>query len=257
MKRIIHLSDIHVGHEDCGDKFRTIINNIALHKQPPEAYIVVITGDIVENAYHEEFTDEAVAAVRQLEQKGYRVLVVPGNHDYGTGVWGNERFVPIFKEKFFGNAGVTYPKLDIVEEVAFIGLDSTAEELHWTDAIFAQGELGNNQLSRLKKMLALPEIRELRKVLYLHHHPFDFQFGRQLKDRDKLERIISNKVDAVLFGHYHSNPEFSGKIFHGMWGINRCYNAGTSTYKNGNKGYHRVIDLSNSDPRMDYDGCFL
>jgi len=28
---------------------------------------------------------EAVAGIRQLEERGYRVLVVPGNHDYGTG----------------------------------------------------------------------------------------------------------------------------------------------------------------------------
>jgi 3',5'-cyclic AMP phosphodiesterase CpdA len=257
MKKIIHLSDIHVGYDDCGERFRAIISNIILRMQPPEHYVIVITGDIVENANHEEYTDEAQSALMQLESNGYRVLVVPGNHDYGTGVWGNERFVSIFKEKFFGNAEITYPKSDIIEEVAYIGLDSTAEELHWTDAILSQGELGSKQLSRLRKILANPEIRDLKKVIYLHHHPFDFKFGRQLKDRRKLEKIITNKVDAVLFGHYHSNPEFSGKVFHGTWGINRCYNAGTSTHKNGNRGYHRVIDLSNPDPGVDYDGDFL
>lgn len=257
MKKIIHLSDIHVGHEDCGERFRTIIGNISRKMQPPEQYIIVITGDIVENANHHEFPDEALDAVRQLELNGYHLLVVPGNHDYGTGIWGNEQFVAVFKEKFFGNTAITYPKLDIIEEVAFIGLDSTAEELHWTDAVLSQGELGSKQLSRLKKLLSSPEIRDLKKVVYLHHHPFDFKLGRQLKDRKKLEKIIANKVDVLLFGHYHSNPEFSGKDFHGTWGISRCYNAGTSTHKNGNKGYHRVIDLSNPDTGVDYDGEFL
>jgi DNA repair exonuclease SbcCD nuclease subunit len=257
MKKIIHLSDIHVGHDDCGERFRTIISNILLRMQPPVQYVVVVTGDIVENANHEEYTDEALTALRKLENNGYRVLVVPGNHDYGTGAWGNEKFVPVFKKRFYGDTGITYPKLDIIEDTAFIGLDSTAEELHWRDAIFAEGELGKKQLKRLKKMMAMPEIQGLKKVIYLHHHPFDFQFGRQLKDRDKLEKIITGKVDAILFGHFHNNSATTGKDFHGMWGINRCYNAGSSTRKNGNKGFHRVIDLSNPDHRVDYDADFL
>jgi predicted MPP superfamily phosphohydrolase len=257
MKKIIHLSDLHVGHEDCGEKFLKIIDNITLQMQPAGDYIILITGDIVDNANHPGFVEEAMAGIRQLEQRGYCVLVVPGNHDYGTGAWGNEEFVAIFKEKYYGNREITYPKLDITDDVAFIGLDSTAEELHWYDAIFSQGELGNSQLKRLKKILQLPEISPLKKVVYLHHHPFDFKLGMKLKDKEKLKKIIGKKVDALLFGHYHASAKSAGKIYHGRWGINRCYNAGSSTHKNGNNGYHRVIDLSNPDPRVDYDGCFL
>jgi len=257
MKKIIHLSDIHVGHENCGERFRTIIDNITLLKQPAQDYIIVITGDIVENANQYDFIDEALDAIKQLKQSGYTVLMVPGNHDYGTGAWGNEKFVGIFKEKYYGSRDISYPKLDIIEDVAFIGLDSTAEELHWHDLIFSEGELGKGQLRRLREMMDQPELIPLKKVVYLHHHPFDFKFGMQLKDREKLKKIIEYKVDALLFGHYHHRESSAGKIFHGMWGIRRCYNAGSSTHKNGNTGYHRVIDLSNSDPRMDYDGCFL
>ena len=97
VKKIIHLSDIHVGHDDCGEKFRTIIENITLLKQPASNYVILITGDLVENANHPENTDEAVDAIMRLEQNGYKVLMVPGNHDYGTGTWGNNRFVNIFK----------------------------------------------------------------------------------------------------------------------------------------------------------------
>ena len=85
MKKIIHLSDLHVGHEDCGANFRTIIDNIAFLKQPAENYIVVITGDIVDNANKSIQIDEAVASILLLEKFGYKVLPVPGNHDYGTG----------------------------------------------------------------------------------------------------------------------------------------------------------------------------
>ena len=257
MKKIIHLSDLHIGHEDCGRKFQAIIDNITFLKQPAENYIVLITGDIVDNANHGEYTDEAVAAIEQLKERGYEVLVVPGNHDYGTGVAGNRKFVDIFKKRYFRSKRISYPKLDIIDEIAFIGLDSTAEELHWDDRFFSEGELGDAQLRRLKRILNKPEVDSRKKVVYLHHHPFDFKYGMQLKDTNELKKIIANKVDVLLFGHYHADPVTAGKIFHGAWGIPRCYNAGSSTHKNGDTGFQRIIDLSRSDPRFDYDGNFI
>ncbi len=257
MKKIIHLSDLHVGHEDCGVKFRLIIDNIAFLKQPANNYIVLITGDIVDNANHGGQIDEAVEAIKQFEELGYRILVIPGNHDYGTGIKGDEKFVDLFKERYYKFRGISYPKLDIIDEIAFIGLDSTAEELHWLDRFLSQGELGKEQLNRLKEMLNGPEVAGLKKVVYLHHHPFDFKPGMHLKDHSDLKKIIENKIDMLLFGHYHVDPTSAGKIYHGAWGINRCYNAGSSTHKNGNIGFQRIIDLSNDDPRMDYDGNFI
>ncbi|HOB82979.1 MAG TPA: metallophosphoesterase [Bacteroidales bacterium] len=257
MKKIIHLSDLHIGHEDCGNKFRTIIDNIAFLKQPARNYIVVITGDIVDNANDISYTDEAIDSIHLLEKLGYMVLPVPGNHDYGTGTRGDVKFVEIFKERFYKNTGITYPKVDIIEGVIFIGLDSTAEELHWYDRFLSEGELGKEQLQKLEKIINDPDINGLKKVVYLHHHPFDFKLGMQLRDSDELKKLIENKIDALLFGHYHVQPSAAGKIFHGVWGIPRCYNGGTSTHKNGNPGFQRVIDLSNPDPRVDYDGNFI
>ena len=257
MKKIIHLSDLHVGHKKCGRKFRTIIDNICFLKQPAQNYIIVITGDLADNANKKEHREEVAEGVEELEKKGYRVLVVPGNHDYGTGISGNIKYVRLFKERFFKNPDIRYPKLDIIDEMAFIGLDSTADELHWHDKLLAQGELGKEQLSRLKKILDDPALKALKKIVYLHHHPFDFKAGRQLKDSGALKKIIENRIDMLLFGHYHRDKISAGKIFHGVWGIPRCYNAGTSTFKNGNPGFHRVINLIHEDPRMDYDGCFI
>jgi len=257
VKRIIHLSDLHVGHEECGARFRTLIDNITFLKQPSYNYIILITGDIADNANHEEQTDEAIDGIRKLEEKGYRVLAIPGNHDYGTGILGDEKFVGIFRKKYYGSRRFSYPRLDIIDEIAFIGLDSTAEELHRLDRFLSEGELGAAQLRRLKRILNKPEVSGRRKVVYMHHHPFDFKPGMQLKDSDGLKSIIENRVDMLLFGHYHKDSSSAGKIYHGMWGIPRCYNAGSSTHKNGNIGFQRVIDLSNPDPRMDYDGNFI
>jgi len=257
VKRIIHLSDLHVGHEECGTRFRILIDNITFLKQPAYNYIILITGDITDNANHVKQTDEALDGIRKLEERGYRVLVVPGNHDYGTGVLGEERFVGLFKKKYYGSRKISYPKLDIIDEIVFIGLDSTAEELHRIDRFLSEGELGAAQLRRLKRILNKPEVAGRRKVVYMHHHPFDFKLGMQLKDSEGLRSIIENRIDMLLFGHYHRDLSSAGKIYHGIWGIPRCYNAGSSTHKNGNTGFQRVIDLSNADPRMDYDGNFI
>ena len=257
MKKIIHLSDLHVGFRDCGKNFRTIIDNITYLNQPSENFIIVITGDLVDNANRPEQREEAVHGVEELGRRGYRVLVVPGNHDYGTGTKGNARFLRIFKETFYKDPDVLYPKLDIIDGMAFIGLDSTEGELHWYDKILAEGELGKEQLERLRKIIADPAIGNLKKIVYLHHHPFDFKPGRQLKDSDSLKKIIENRIDLLLFGHYHRSRTSVGKNHHGTWGTVRCYNAGTSTHKNGNPGFHRVINLAYADPAKDYDGSFL
>lgn len=256
MKKIIHLSDLHIGHEDCGKNFLKIINKISRTKKPAKNFLIVITGDLVDNANYTDFTDEAVKRIDCLKKRGYRVLMIPGNHDYGNGAAGKKEFVQIFKERFYGKQDISYPKVDIIGKTAFIGLDSTAEELHWYDRFFSEGELGKDQLERLRSILEEEKIKKRKKVIYLHHHPFDYKALMQLKDGKELKEVISGKVDAILFGHYHRDEDSAGKDYNGSWDIPRCYNAGSSTHKNGNAGTQRIIDLS-ADPGKDMDGKFI
>ena len=77
-----------------------------------------------------------------------------------------------------------------------------------------------------------------------------------MKDSAALGEIVRGRgVDALLYGHNHE-----GRVANGKWGIARCYDGGTATYKPGlpprGVGYHRVMDLA-KDPRTDYDGQFL
>lgn len=255
--KIIHLSDLHIGHKECGERFRTIIKNLSSRMTPAEDYIIVITGDITDNSNNPGQREEAARSLEDLQDRGYRILAVPGNHDYGTGTIGNKRNIRLFKENFYKDPDITYPRKDIINNKAFIGLDSTAEELNWHDRIFAQGELGREQLERLEKILNDYAISKMMKVVYLHHHPFDFRIGRQLKDSGDLKEIIENRINILLFGHYHRSKQSAIRIHHGTWGIPRCYNAGTATHKNGNFGFHRVIELSCPDASRDFDGCFL
>ena len=48
MKKIIHLSDLHVGYKDLGERFQCIADDIIFLKQPAANYVIVITGDLAE-----------------------------------------------------------------------------------------------------------------------------------------------------------------------------------------------------------------
>lgn len=250
--KIIHLSDLHLGWIDRETKagtierFEKIINRIISIKKPARDYVIVITGDLVNNANKKDLYITAKKHISILKKAGFKVLIIPGNHDYGTGTLGNEKFVKIFKETFFENAEVEYPKIDIIGKNLFIGLDSMAEELHVYDKLFADGELGVKQLSRLKDILNNKISSKHKKVVYLHHHPFHPHPAHQLKDAKKLKDVIFGKIDVLLFGHNHK-----GYNLNGSWNIARCYDAGSSTRKQNTPANIRVIDLD-KNPVYDY-----
>ena len=128
-----------------------------------------------------------------------------------------------------------------------------AEEVHWYDSLFANGELGEKQLERLDKILSRKSVQDCAyRVVYLHHHPFDPLPFHELKDSKELGETLKKhgNIDAILYGHNHI-----GKKRNGSWGIPRCYDAGAATRKDNDAGYHRVIDLTR-DARLDYDGDF-
>ncbi len=254
MKKIIHLTDIHVGHEDCLAKFREIVTNIIYTKQPAHNYVVLITGDIVDDANEEGSYEEALVHINRLKDAGYTVLPIPGNHDYGTGALGNKKFIKRFKHAFYHDETVSYPKLDRVDNIAFIGLDSLEKELGFLDRISAEGELGEAQLNRLSDMLDNhPDATQSKyRVIYLHHHPFHPKLFLRLKDSKELGDILmQHDIAAILFGHNHD-----GRKWNGTWSIPRAYDGGSSTAKDGTRSPHRVIDLS-KPPIYDYDAEFL
>ena len=242
-KKIIHLSDLHIGYEKQDLTFRAqeIMKNMISRITNPEDHVVAITGDLIQDANREQnwyFSEEILTL---LKSHFPHVLVVPGNHDYGTGASGNKQFVRKFKEHYFNNADITYPKKDIIDNIAFIGLDSMASELHFYDKLGANGELGKGQRKRLDAMLAQSDVMACEyRVVYLHHHPFAPQPMHGLKDASKLGDILMehNNVNAILFGHNHNF-----KMWY-EWGIRRCYDAGSSTRKKDEFSLHRIIDLS-------------
>jgi hypothetical protein len=120
--------------------------------------------------------------------------------------------------------------------------------------------LGGAQLQRLDQILNTTEVKACgKRVIYLHHHPFDPLLFHELKDSEKLKEIITAyvdtgcTVDALLFGHNHL-----GKSHLGKWNIPRCYDGSSSTGKLKEESQpilQRVMDLRR-DPRWDYSGDF-
>jgi 3',5'-cyclic AMP phosphodiesterase CpdA len=234
LKKIIHLPDLHAGYGDLTSRLGELVTRMIFHKTPADNYIVVITGDLVENAMRAGSYAEASIHLNRLGKAGFTVLAVPGNHDYGTGNLGNPAYIKRFKKHFFGTVRTTYPKLDWIDEIAFMG------------------ELGKKQLRRLSTMLASSEVATAEyRVVYLHHHPFHPKPLHELRDSQELGEILSaHPIDALLFGHNHD-----GRVWNGQWGIRRVYDGGTSTGKDGGSDLHRVMDLSR-DPSFDYDARF-
>jgi 3',5'-cyclic AMP phosphodiesterase CpdA len=253
MKKIVHFSDLHCGFENLTSRWQSIVTRLIFHKQPASNYVVVITGDLVEDATRPGIFLEAKMSIDRLIAAGFRVLIAMGNHDCGTGIFGYPELAQEFNKTFFGTGSVQYPIRDIIDDIAFLGLNSMAEELNEGDRLGAEGELGGTQLDRLSSLLHSSEVTACRyRVVYLHHHPFHPMLGMQLKDARALHETIHNVgIDAILFGHNHE-----GLTWNGGWGIRRAYDAGSSTHKEPNKpSPHRVIDLS-QDPSHDYDACF-
>jgi len=259
MKKIIHMSDLHVGFKGTGERFRQVISNLISKKGAHSGeYIIIITGDLIENAHHPESYEVVKSGLDVLKKAGFEhILVVPGNHDYGTGSHGDKKFVKIFQQTMFGDLD-GYPRKTIIEDVAFIGLDSIAEELHWYDELFSEGELGSGQLRRLSALLEEDDVLSCqRRVVYLHHHPFDARPLHQLKDSDQLKKVLTaaidknSSIDALLYGHNHE-----GKSHNGQWGIPRCYDAGSATFKPRPKAVARLpwFQVASATRVIDFEG---
>lgn len=267
MRKIIHLSDPHC--ENNFEEFGTVLDRIFNYTTPmPDNFVVVVTGDLLDSA--RDWGVVGFQKIRDLllshfSEPKYRVLVCPGNHDYGTGSKQEKGFALDFANVFVGSligrdSNGTCPWVDIVDnEIAFIGLDSMVVEVTGDEQFKAAGKLGDIQLTALAKVLRSDEVRACtRRVIYLHHNPLDPLPGMRLEDNTGLSQTIRGAthdgvgVDALLFGHSHKGKSYSGK-----WDcVGQCYDGGAVTGHDGFFaslfGYKarkiiRILSLESSD----------
>ena len=156
--KIIHLSDTHVGALDNGTRLERIVDDI-LRLGAPENHVIVHTGDLIDTATQQAM-QEGYLILSRLHNAGWRVLLCPGNHDYGNAARVDGVQAQQFREHFqsfiFGQQAPEFPVVHVVGSCAFIGLDSSEEELGFLARWGAEGHLGQAQLGRLNSILGRP-----------------------------------------------------------------------------------------------------
>ncbi len=212
--RFFHLSDLHIGQSKNDQKVGVITRWIIDHASQHQARLVLITGDVVDSGFKWQY-QKAQQHVERLRQAGFRVLVVPGNHDYGPlGIAESRRSAQHFKRYLTG--GREFPSLEVVDRQVFILLDSMQQELEDVEIWGAEGELGDSQLQEVKLMLddleGDPAVDHV--IVALHHHPFEYKNFHELRDAEKLMEVVANpgvssiRVQCLLFGHKHVAMRF-------------------------------------------------
>ncbi|MET3105209.1 3',5'-cyclic AMP phosphodiesterase CpdA [Oxalobacteraceae bacterium GrIS 2.11] len=233
--KIIHLSDTHAGRDNNEARLNKLVQDI-LSLGDPDEFIVIHTGDLIDQG-NEQQRDAGLRILAQLKDKNWRVLLCPGNHDYGNAMQVDPRLAQQFRDKFssyiFGSEPLHFPVLHLLGDCALIGLDSNQGEMGWLTRWFAEGNLGAAQIAALGAMLDRADVRDKYVVLYLHHHPFfdsyvvapDVGDGhyfshllgwntrrfRRLKDAYSLLQTIRDRADMLLFGHQHYGYDYSAE----------------------------------------------
>ncbi len=236
----IHLSDLHIGKSDNREKSALVVDWILNNKDKHQSDLVIISGDVVDDGKAWQFY-QAKELLKRLSENGFLVLACPGNHDYGPeGVWESRLSQFLFSLLISGVKD--YPHIQVINEQAFILLDSMAEEIKNIEMWGAQGNLGEEQLQKLDQILEdLAENPEVENVfVILHHHPFDILYYHGLRDQADLKGVISRRinqpprVNGLLFGHKHIENRFNDPEDNKeeLFGIDLIYASGQTVERN-------------------------
>jgi 3',5'-cyclic AMP phosphodiesterase CpdA len=219
-----HLSDLHLPLADAPPRLRDLLSKRLfsylswkrsrrrIHRPETLAKLMedvraegadhlLVTGDLVNLALPDEF-ERARDWLKGLGA-GDQVTVAPGNHDAlvavpwaeGLGRW-SEWMGP-------GDAGEDiFPFVKRVGEAALIGVSSAVP----TAPFMATGRVGDIQLLRLARHLALLGQEGVFRIVLIHHPVTDGAVPRRkaLEDRAGLRQILLEwGAELVLHGHSH------------------------------------------------------
>ncbi len=250
MIRIIHLSDLHVRSTQSREENRNaaalVREILARYKAGPKlSTIVVITGDLVDDGKINQYKQVRKTVLAPLE-KAFRVLTVPGNHDYA--LWGNlyDRRAPgrfnthVRAIPKYPHHWVNAVKLKSERKLVLIGVDSADPA---GQAFFADGIVDQQQRASLEAILLDAKYASYFKVLYIHHHPFLRDWFVSFKEADQFLGLIRKRVDLVLFGHKHVH-----EVFLNRYQVPTMLASGKVTQSVADALAFRVIELEKNGP---------
>lgn len=210
MLRICHVSDLHIHRnpEKNGEALSLLARLARDHCfRPPAPNYLLITGDITDDGTEEQYA-RAQEALKPFQG---RLLVCPGNHDYGdAGNIYRPSCARCFDEEFLPTLGIKgqfASKQPVVTRlsdgdatrVVLYGLNSILETGNIDD--FARGAIGPAQLLALHQALDDPMDVGAVKLVYLHHRPLRCSWFLELVDSEDLMAVVHNRVHVLAFGH--------------------------------------------------------
>jgi predicted phosphodiesterase len=276
--KLIHLSDTHVGRDNNTQRLQSLLDDIASLGNPAD-YLIVHTGDLNDRG-NLDAMQQSRALLDPMAEKGWRILLVPGNHDCGDALHVDPGCAAQFRDHFssyiFGRQPKQYPVLTLTDDCALIGLDSNEAEMGWWERWAAEGYLGEAQIAALNTLLDRPDVRQRKVVVYLHHHPFFDAFAvradlgdrgylshlfgwntrrfRRLKDAYSLMQCIRDRADILLFGHQHFGLDYSAEGQ--RYGIPLALDgsSSTATQMDTDRMRYRVIEVGSGRVEMRFVG---
>ena len=239
---VAQLSDLHCGspYFDPGLLETAVNETIGLNPD-----LVVIGGDLTAEGYAGEFRT-AQRFLEPLFERGFTVLVIPGNHDsknvgylhfrdtFGVGDVADkgDRVLPLVMPALGGSDPF---------RVQVVAIDSSKPDL-------AEGEIGRERYGWIREQFSAPADF---RIFVLHHHLVPVPgTGRERNTvwdaGDVLALLADLKVDIVLSGHKH--------VPH-VWLLDRVLIVNSGTVSSHRlRGYTRpsynVIEISADEVRV-------
>jgi 3',5'-cyclic AMP phosphodiesterase CpdA len=165
---------------------------------------IVMTGDIVNLAYPEEF-QQVKQILEESNFKPDQVSIVPGNHDTYLKEAVENRY---FWENLGDYAEVSgpdeYPFVRELKDLSIIGISTAIP----SEFGMAYGLIGKPQLERLEDILI--KYKNRKKLIILHHPPYvgPDTWDDGLIDGVKLREVLwKHGADLVLHGHEHNDMD--------------------------------------------------
>jgi len=195
MARIAHLSDIHFGANDL-----KIVAATEAWLQERQPDLVIISGDFTQRARIAQFR-AASAYLNRLRAAGFKLLVVPGNHDVPLYDVVTRFAAPLDRyRKYIDNDLCPWFEND---DVAVLGIN-TARSLTIKD-----GRINREQLAMLRDRFSAVPTHKTR-ILVTHHPLFAMPIGEgnELSEavgrhEDAVSAVCKAGVHLALAGHFH------------------------------------------------------